>query len=68
MQKPRDFLYQEGQYLMVNVPSVSKHEWHPITVTSAPLEETITLHIQVLADRYSTKICLIKLTHVVCCD
>jgi NADPH oxidase len=38
--------YREGQYLYLNCPAVSKYEWHPFTISSAPENETVTVHIK----------------------
>eukprot|EP00931_Biecheleriopsis_adriatica_P060044 TRINITY_DN36032_c0_g1_i1.p1 TRINITY_DN36032_c0_g1~~TRINITY_DN36032_c0_g1_i1.p1 ORF type:complete len:1435 (-),score=279.90 TRINITY_DN36032_c0_g1_i1:50-4354(-) len=39
---PENFTYQAGQYVMLNW----KGEWHPFTLTSAPEERQLTLHIR----------------------
>jgi len=38
--------YKEGQYMFVNAPAVSFIQWHPFTISSAPQEKTITIHIR----------------------
>ena len=38
--------FKEGQYIFIRVPIVSKTEWHPFTISSAPHEKTLTLHIR----------------------
>lgn len=38
--------YKEGQYLFVNCPTISSIQWHPFTISSAPHEATVTLHIR----------------------
>jgi len=38
--------YKEGQYLKLNVPSISSFEWHPFTISSAPNAELLTVHIK----------------------
>lgn len=38
--------YKEGQYVFIKCPRVSKTEWHPFTISSAPQEDTVTLHIR----------------------
>ena len=30
------FVYQPGQYAEINIPEISKSEWHPFTIASAP--------------------------------
>jgi len=46
LQLPEDFRYQSGDYVFIKYPAVSKHEWHPFTVTTAP-EETGRLSVHV---------------------
>eukprot|EP01132_Coremiostelium_polycephalum_P009903 gene9903-12146_t len=45
--KPTSFQYKPGQYLLINIPKISKLQWHPFTMTSSPLESTIKVHIRV---------------------
>lgn len=42
--------YSEGQYIFLQVPSVSQVQWHPFTISSAPEEESVTVHIRVLGE------------------
>ena len=39
-----------GQYTFVNVPSVAATEWHPFTITSAPGDPYISVHIRCEGD------------------
>ena len=34
-ERDQDFKFEEGQYLLINVPQVSEYEWHPFTISSA---------------------------------
>jgi hypothetical protein len=42
--------YAEGQYIFLNCPSISGSQWHPFTISSAPQEDSLTLHIRVMGD------------------
>ena len=39
-----------GQYTFVNVPKVASTEWHPFTITSAPGDPFVSVHIRVVGD------------------
>jgi len=39
-----------GQYIFINVPEVSYFQWHPFTLTSAPEEDYISVHIRIVGD------------------
>ncbi|KAJ2472415.1 hypothetical protein GGI02_001593 [Coemansia sp. RSA 2322] len=41
----RGMRFQVGQYAYINVPSISLLEWHPFTLTSAPEEDELSMHI-----------------------
>ncbi|KAI1318278.1 hypothetical protein EDD11_006974 [Mortierella claussenii] len=49
IQKP-SFKYKPGQYLFINVPDVSKYQWHPFTITSSPFEDYVSVHIRQVGD------------------
>lgn len=46
IQKPEGFSYQPGDYLYLKVPAVSRFEWHPFTISSAPEDEFVSVHIR----------------------
>ena len=48
MKKP--FTYSAGQYCFVMIPSLSVYQFHPFSLSSAPHEEEISLHIRVLGN------------------
>ncbi|KAF4047322.1 Ferric reductase NAD binding domain [Phytophthora infestans] len=71
IEKPRRFVYRPGMYLYLNCPQVSSHEWHPFTISSAPGDNYISIHIRVCVyldgpigaptqdyHRYKTVICI----------
>jgi NADPH oxidase len=39
-----------GQYIFISCPEVSYFQWHPFTLTSAPEEDYISVHIRVAGD------------------
>ncbi|CAK5264030.1 unnamed protein product [Mycena citricolor] len=39
-----------GQYIFINCPEVSYWQWHPFTLTSAPQEDYISVHVRVEGD------------------
>lgn len=42
--------YKAGQWLFINVPSVSRHQWHPFTITSCPYDPYISIHVRQVGD------------------
>ncbi|KAI9161756.1 hypothetical protein LWI28_020402 [Acer negundo] len=50
MSKPEGFEYKSGQYMFVNCSAVSPFEWHPFSITSAPGDNYLSIHIRALGD------------------
>ncbi|XP_040987137.1 respiratory burst oxidase homolog protein A [Juglans microcarpa x Juglans regia] len=50
MSKPPQFKYKSGQYMYVQCPAVSPFEWHPFSITSAPGDDYLSVHIRQLGD------------------
>ncbi|XP_009122345.1 respiratory burst oxidase homolog protein A isoform X2 [Brassica rapa] len=50
MSRPSNFRYKSGQYMYLNCSEVSSLEWHPFSITSAPGDEYLSVHIRVLGD------------------
>ncbi|CAG8683546.1 26714_t:CDS:2 [Dentiscutata erythropus] len=44
------FRYKAGQYLFLNVPAISTWQWHPFTITSAPDDPYISVHVRLVGD------------------
>ena len=42
--------YKAGQYVFLNVPDVSALQWHPFTITSAPDDPYVSVHIRQVGD------------------
>lgn len=39
--------FRTGQYLRLQCPALSSLEWHPFTISSAPSDPVVTLHIKI---------------------
>ncbi|KAJ8629168.1 hypothetical protein MRB53_022491 [Persea americana] len=50
MSKPPGFKYESGMYLFVKCPNVSTFEWHPFSITSAPGDDYLSVHIRTSGD------------------
>jgi NADPH oxidase len=44
------FRYKAGQWLFLQMPSISKYQWHPFTITSCPYDPYISVHIRQVGD------------------
>ncbi|PGH07570.1 hypothetical protein AJ79_06240 [Helicocarpus griseus UAMH5409] len=44
------FEYKAGQWLFINVPDVSRAQWHPFTITSCPFDPYVSLHVRQVGD------------------
>ncbi|KAK7328703.1 hypothetical protein VNO77_22820 [Canavalia gladiata] len=50
MSKPNGFKYKSGQYIFLQCPKISPFEWHPFSITSAPGDEYLSVHIRTVGD------------------
>uniref|UniRef100_A0ACD5Y1I1 Uncharacterized protein n=1 Tax=Avena sativa TaxID=4498 RepID=A0ACD5Y1I1_AVESA len=50
MSKPYGFRYRSGQYIFLQCPMISSFEWHPFSITSAPGDDYLTVHIRTNGD------------------
>jgi respiratory burst oxidase len=48
--RPEKFVYKSGMYMFVNCPELSPFEWHPFSITSAPDDAYLSVHIRTLGD------------------
>ncbi|KAI0735061.1 NADPH oxidase [Earliella scabrosa] len=44
------FKYVAGQWLFIQVPDISGYQWHPFTITSAPEDPYVSVHIRQVGD------------------
>ena len=42
--------YKAGQWLFLQIPSVSTTQWHPFTITSCPFDPYISVHVRQVGD------------------
>ncbi|MCO5588511.1 hypothetical protein L7F22_042468 [Adiantum nelumboides] len=50
MTKPPGFKYESGMYIFLQCPAISPFEWHPFSITSAPGDQYLSVHIRALGD------------------
>ncbi len=47
IRRKHDFEFRPGDWVFVNIPTISNFEWHPFTISSAPeQDDSFTLHIR----------------------
>lgn len=46
LKRPASFVYRSGQWARLKILQVSKKEWHPFTISSAPGEDHLGFHIR----------------------
>ncbi|KAM6517709.1 hypothetical protein FSOLCH5_008676 [Fusarium solani] len=44
------FKYKPGQWLFLQVPSISRYQWHPFTITSCPFDPYASVHVRQVGD------------------
>ncbi|OIV98637.1 hypothetical protein TanjilG_12760 [Lupinus angustifolius] len=50
MTKPSGFKYRSGMYIFVKCADISGFEWHPFSITSAPDDDYLSVHIKASGD------------------
>ncbi len=50
IERPPGFTFAPGDYMFVRIPEVAKHEWHPFTISSAPENPVLGLHVRTLGN------------------
>ncbi|RYP52722.1 hypothetical protein DL768_002151 [Monosporascus sp. mg162] len=48
-EKP-SFKYKAGQWLFLQIPSISRNQWHPFTITSCPYDPYVSVHVRQVGD------------------
>ena len=46
--KPKNFSYNAGQFVQIAFPDLGVFEFHPISISSAPHERKVTIHVRAL--------------------
>lgn len=44
------FRYRAGQWLFLQMPSLSRYQWHPFTITSCPYDPYVSIHVRQVGD------------------
>lgn len=50
VEKAETLVMDPGQYILLKCPQISKMEWHPFTLTSAPGDDYFSVHIRKVGD------------------
>ncbi len=50
IQKPQKFNFRCGQYAQINIPSISKWQWHPFTIASSPYDDNLYFYVNPAGD------------------
>jgi predicted ferric reductase/Ca2+-binding EF-hand superfamily protein len=48
--RPEGFTHRPTDYVFIRIPEISRHEWHPFTLSSAPEREHLSLHVRSLGN------------------
>ena len=46
VKKPQNFEYKSGQWIRISCPVLGGNEYHPFTISSAPHEPNLSVHIR----------------------
>jgi predicted ferric reductase/Ca2+-binding EF-hand superfamily protein len=50
LERPEGFKHRAGDYLYLKLPALARYEWHPFTISSAPEQSDLTLHVRSLGN------------------
>jgi predicted ferric reductase len=48
--KPNNYSYRNSQYIWINIPEISRFQWHPFTIASLPNSPYLLLMIKRAGD------------------
>jgi NADPH oxidase 5 len=49
-EKPSGWHHRAGDYVFLRIPEIAKHEWHPFTLSSAPENASLAVHVRTLGN------------------
>ncbi len=50
IRRPRNFSFHAGDYVFLRIPAIARHEWHPFTISSAPENDDLSVHVRSLGN------------------
>jgi len=50
IERPRGFDFSPGDYALLKIPAIARHEWHPFTISCAPEHGLLTFHVRSLGN------------------
>jgi predicted ferric reductase/Ca2+-binding EF-hand superfamily protein len=50
LERPPEFAQRAGDYSFLRIPAIARHEWHPFTISSAPENATLHVHVRSLGN------------------
>ena len=50
IERPKGFVFNPADYVFLRIPAIAKHEWHPFTLSSAPENGNLTVHVRALGN------------------
>ncbi len=50
LERPPEFEQRPGDYVFLRIPALARHEWHPFTLSSAPENPALSVHVRTLGN------------------
>ena len=50
IERPAGFDFAAADYVFLRIPAIARHEWHPFTISSAPEQNLLSLHVRALGN------------------